>query len=536
MRDPATAYADNTASEPNDSVITSNGYMPIGSSELPKGGGAIKGISEKFSANPVTGTSSFSLALPVSPARGFEPQLSLNYDSGAGNGAFGLGWNLNLPSISRKTEKGLPKYLDSNNSDTYVLTGMEDLVPLLHEENGSWDGVSVIKTLNNTEWEVRLYRPRVEGAFIKIERWHNPRSGIIWWRSTSASNVTSVYGYHPQARIADPQNPSRIFKWLLQCNYDDKGHYTKYEYKPEDLAGVDQSLPYERNRQANSVSQTYLKRVLYGIKQPYWTLYENSTEVLEKPYQQDDFHFQTVFDYGEHNQSQPGPDENDQWNVRHDIFSNYRAGFDIRSYRRCKRVLLFHQFDSELPSVSEPVSEISLEYNDQSQNFSFLSNVIHTGYKRAGNGELNSKSLPAMSFTYQEHAWDSQVKDIDTQSLEGLPSAVDGQRYQWVDLYNEGLSGILSDQAGGYYFKQNLGGAKFSQARLISPAPTMHGMTNSAVQIRDLDSNGIKSLVSTTTEVAGFFELNENQQWQNFQPFRDMLISILRIPVCASLI
>jgi hypothetical protein len=39
--------------------------------------GAIAGISEKFSANPVTGTSSFSIPLPVAPDRGFEPQLSL---------------------------------------------------------------------------------------------------------------------------------------------------------------------------------------------------------------------------------------------------------------------------------------------------------------------------------------------------------------------------------------------------------------------------------------------------------------------------
>jgi hypothetical protein len=46
--------------------------------------------------------------IATSPERsGFGPQLSLSYDSGAGNGPFGFGWNLSLPSITRKTDKGL---------------------------------------------------------------------------------------------------------------------------------------------------------------------------------------------------------------------------------------------------------------------------------------------------------------------------------------------------------------------------------------------------------------------------------------------
>ncbi|MBK7645947.1 MAG: hypothetical protein IPJ12_01880 [Betaproteobacteria bacterium] len=64
---------------------------------LPKGGGAIRGIGEKFAANPVTGTGSMSVPIATSPGRGgFGPQLALSYDSGAGNGPFGLGWSLSL--------------------------------------------------------------------------------------------------------------------------------------------------------------------------------------------------------------------------------------------------------------------------------------------------------------------------------------------------------------------------------------------------------------------------------------------------------
>src|SRR6476469_8112057 len=112
---------------------------------LPKGGGAIRGIGEKFSANPVTGTGSMSVPIATSPGRSsFGPQLSLSYDSGAGNGPFGFGWSLSVLSITRKTDKGLPRYDDAEESDVFILSSAEDLVPVLNrtvENNSSekWD-------------------------------------------------------------------------------------------------------------------------------------------------------------------------------------------------------------------------------------------------------------------------------------------------------------------------------------------------------------------------------------------------------------
>ena len=73
---------------------TKSNAIEVPSISLPKGGGAIKGIDEKFSVNAVNGTASFSIPLPFSPSRGASPSLSLFYNSGGGNGIFGLGWNL----------------------------------------------------------------------------------------------------------------------------------------------------------------------------------------------------------------------------------------------------------------------------------------------------------------------------------------------------------------------------------------------------------------------------------------------------------
>jgi hypothetical protein len=101
---------------------------------LPQGGGAIRDIGEKFSVSAATGTSSLAIPVATSPGRaGFGPSLSLSYDSGGGNGPFGLGWKMTIPAITRKTDKGLPRYIDDPDADTFILSGAEDLVPVRTE-------------------------------------------------------------------------------------------------------------------------------------------------------------------------------------------------------------------------------------------------------------------------------------------------------------------------------------------------------------------------------------------------------------------
>jgi hypothetical protein len=217
-----------TETEPDKSY-----FAPPPAVSLPKGGGAIKGMGEKFAANPVTGTGSMSVPIATSPGRsGFNPQISLSYDSGAGNGIFGLGWNLSLPSITRKTDKGLPRYWDDSESDVFMLSGAEDLVPALKSD-------STVDEVVRDEYRVRKYRPRIEGLFARIERWTNVESGESHWRSIAKDNITTLYGKTAESRIADPDDPTRVFSWLIGESYDDKGNVIRYGYKAEDSTGID---------------------------------------------------------------------------------------------------------------------------------------------------------------------------------------------------------------------------------------------------------------------------------------------------------
>jgi Salmonella virulence plasmid 65kDa B protein len=178
---------------------------------LPKGGGAISGIGEKFAANPVTGTGTMAVPVFTSPSRaGFGPQLSLAYDSGAGNGPFGFGWSLSLPSITRRTEKGLPKYFDAEESDIFILSGAEDLVPVLADGPDGWQRQPFDSPASAPGFVVQRYRPRIEGLFARIERWTDKTTGISHWRSITKDNVTTLYGNRDDARTADPADPTRV--------------------------------------------------------------------------------------------------------------------------------------------------------------------------------------------------------------------------------------------------------------------------------------------------------------------------------------
>ncbi len=108
----------------------------------------------------------------------------MQYSTGNGNGPFGLGWQLSIPRITRKTEKGLPTYMDE---DVFVMSGAEDLVSQLEKvanDPDQWDPV----VFEYGDYTIGLYRPRTEGQFARIERWKH-QDGDVHWRAITKENV-----------------------------------------------------------------------------------------------------------------------------------------------------------------------------------------------------------------------------------------------------------------------------------------------------------------------------------------------------------
>lgn len=498
--------------------------------ELPKGGGALKPIDEKFQVNAANGTASLSIPLPISRTRGdFRPALALRYSSGGGNGVFGLGWSLSQSSIQRRTDKRLPEYADASGSDVFLLSDAEDLVPTLVQDGG---GHLIADEFTAPSGEsVKRYRPRIEGTFARIER-ITPRGSVtFYWKVTTKDNIATIYGRSSGARIADPTNEARIFRWLPELSYDDRGNCVEFGHVLENFQQVPNTLHDQNRRNGNAhCTNTYLKRVLYGNKNPY---YANPAQPFNpQPPISPEYFFELVFDYGDHSESQPDSAIQQPWPCRLDPFSDYRAGFEIRTYRLCRRVLAFHYFKELNDGLNAaPCLVRSLDigfryFANSAATSSELRNLevdypiafAETGWLKTSPTTYDSRSLPPLTLTYQELAWNRAIQPVSAQSLQNSPVGLT-KGYQFVDLWSEGVSGILSEQGGGWFYKSNLGNGSFTPALQVARKPAFTGL-GGQLQLQDLEADGRKFLVVTEPPVRGAFELGFDGEWHPFSSFK----------------
>lgn len=472
----------------------------IPSIELPKGGGALKGIDEQFAVNSVNGTASISIPLPSSAARALSPQLSVRYNSGSGNGVFGLGWGIDLGSIRRNTDKFIPTYQDEDETDDFMLSGMEELVPQFETDvDGNLiaegDGFRIMKRME-MGYEIKSYIPRTEGSFSRIEKITNLGNGLSCWRVTNRNNQTTYYGLSASSQLADPQDPRHIFQWMPELSVDHMGNCVRYIYDKDDRCKADSSLLWNENRQIGSFTNIYISKVLYGNKTPYYCNLDSLPDEVILP-EESDFMFSTEFEY----------DMN-----RPDALSSYRSGFEIRTLRLCRRVLLYHNFE-ELGGKT--LIRSTVFHYKQDEFMTLLTEAVSNGYVKKNDGSYVEKSLPAQVFHYEEHMWNSTIHNAPQDDQ--LPSGLNG--WQLMDLYNEGIPGLLYQDSNSWYYKHNRGSAQFSEAVKVMDLPSFRGQT---VSFSDLEADGRKQLVCNQCGHQGYFQMDDEGVWESFKTFHKM--------------
>jgi Salmonella virulence plasmid 65kDa B protein len=216
----------------------------------------------------------------------------------------------------------------------------------------------------------------------------------------------------------------------------------------------------------------------------------------------DNWKFSVIFDYGEHDPDNPKPADNGAWACRLDPFSNFRATFEVRTYRLCQRILMFHHF-AELEVADYLVQSTNLTYEHNSTS-TYLVGAIQSGYKLDETRSKYTKQLlPPIVFEYSRFPTDEElsrlaIQEVDKQSLQNAPMGLDGTTYQWVDLNSEGLSGILTEQGGALFYapnssvtnaedKSGIVHARFDALELISTRPAA-SMTSGTTHSGDVAS------------------------------------------------
>ncbi|EWC44293.1 hypothetical protein DRE_01119 [Drechslerella stenobrocha 248] len=482
-----------------------------------RGGGSHASISPKFDLNPVTGTMSLSLPIHTSSTRAnFGPSLALNYDSGSGNGAFGIGWHLSPLSVSRKVSKGIPEY---NERDVFTLSGHDDLVPWI-------DGDKKPREMTVDGYLVNRFRPRVEGTFIRIEYWQdisNPNE--TFWKTISEANVATFYGESDESRIFDgPKGgPKRIFSWLECRSYDSFGNAVEIKYKPENSDGIEGSMLSEFSRhEVVRTRSRYIKAVKYGNRTPSRDLvtWKPKPKIADA-----DWMFEVVFDYGEHDEDNPTPKEDHKWTARRFPFSFCNSGFEVRTYRLCKRVLMFHHLPEEIGQDNCLVASTCFKY-DEREGMELLTEFVSKGhiFSKERNGYI-TQTLPPLTLRY------TKAKDATDLSLE----ATDGSllhHYNYnpadvklVDLFGDGAPGILhAPVEGAWTYQRNqmllpYDEHSFGPPKVLTLRPS--GSHGQEVHFEDINHDGNMDVVLTDTDgrLTGYHEYTSSSGWANFSKF-----------------
>lgn len=201
-----------------------------------------------------TGNASLGYPINVPAGRaGMQPQLTISYNSGAGNGWMGLGWNLSLPMISIDTRWGVPRYDEEKETETYTMNG-EQLTPVAHR--------GVLRDRNTTVDTVSFH-PRVEGAFNKIIR-HGRTPAKYWWEVTDKTGTKYYYGGSPsgfdegavlRTKEDGEQSKGNVALWCLREIRDLNGNTVRYHYAKVSDAGV--------NGGTVMGHQIYIERITY---------------------------------------------------------------------------------------------------------------------------------------------------------------------------------------------------------------------------------------------------------------------------------
>lgn len=511
---------------------------------LPKGGGAIRGIDEKIDVDTYRGTARLSVPLPINPVRGgIGPELSMAYESGAGNGPFGIGWSVSAPSFFRRTDKGVPRYEDEGDSDCFMGPGTDELVRVVDDGGKaivryhSLEGTLLASRSAFPCYEVRPYRPRVDNAQSRIEWWRriellaNGTHSCVdsFWRIISKTNVTSLYGFSTGSQLrapADADGATRIFQWQIDRSFDDRGNAVEYEYGSDDG---------EQSHQAFA-SPCYLVSVKYGNQTPY-----DRSAWLAKPFPGNPsaaaapWLFELMFDYGEpigdplksisdllaaverplnkdrHVAPSEGP-------IRPDCFASYRSGFPIRTRRLCRRVLSFHRLHDAYDGLAR-----SLEFTyDESPYISKLIAITQVAWDGPA-----ARAFPPVQFCYAAvpDLTKARAERLAPDALPTLRAAPNWPRYAWIDLDAEGAPGALLQSAGGaWLFSRNSSGGYFTAPQPVDYQPALASVlgataTTAPVTLLDLGGNGLLDVVEFGRPEAGFRERASDYSWDRFVPF-----------------
>lgn len=487
--------------------------LQIQSPSFPKGGGTLTGMGESLAAAGPDGTASFTVPLPVSSGRGYAPEMSLSYSSAAGSSEFGVGWDCHLPSFSLRTAKGVPQYAGE---DEFTGPEGEVLVPVVDEAGKP---VQRSGTMGSLSCTVSCWQSRVTSAMPpRMEYWQPSASSgeQPFWVMLTPDGQRHLFGRTASGRVADPQRAGHIAVWLLEESISPAGEHIYYAWRAEDDAGCDKD---ELAQHAGTHAARYLTQVSYGNVTPSHTFMLSGGNAPAD----NAWLFYLVFDYGERSPSLnvvPAYTTTGSWLCRPDCVSRYVYGFEIRTRRLCRQVLMFHRLgalrglriENEMPAL---VSRLILTY-DLNASAALLLSLRQVAHETDG----TPVTLAPLEFDYQRFV---PEMNTDWQAAPQLNKLNAYQPWQMADLYGEGLPGILyQDMSGAWWYQapvRDTAGSDTDAVAYTAPAPLPHiPVQQDNAVLMDINGDGSLEWMVSAAGIQGYHAMQPTQTWTSFVP------------------
>src|SRR6266540_246878 len=408
-----------------------NGVAP-NTVSLPSGPGSIEGLGESFEPMLQTGTAKYEVPIALPPGvAGHTPSLSLNYDAGFANGPAGFGWTFGPGAIKRQSERGVPRYREPEEDDTFLGPSGMDLVEL---QNG-------------------FFLSRIEGNFLRYgrvwpERTEHPQR--FYWEVHSKDGTKYEYGLTDAGRVAQPaaESPTsreRIYAWLLERSTDVHGNVIEYRYD-------DQGWQEDRGK--------YLIEVRYGPGPPPWGAY-----------------YFVVFEYED----------------RPDWFTDARSGFLVKIRKRLTRIHVAIQGAPEEATRNCKAGDFNRDGTSDRliRSYELLYTVSNGGQVLAGHshwtllsqitvvGSDGESSLPPLVLRYglsDENFFEEKELDAAGGLIysKGEPLIVNDRRnVELLDVNSDGLPDLIHTEADEHFAYLNRGVREFAvaAAAVVCPPP-----------------------------------------------------------------
>jgi len=443
---------------------------------LPSGPGSVEGLGGSFQPQLNTGSAVYQVKIAIPKGvNNHAPQLALYYNSGSGDSPAGIGWNFGPGSIKRKTDRGLPRYIDGANGIDDDYDGFDDNIEELDRYLAS-DGNDLVTDSDGT------FRSRIEEGFVRYIR-HKDASAD-YWIGEQKNGVKDYYGITPNGKVTNSDG-SKVYRWLLEKTVDINGNTTEYTYGT--FSGSD--------------NQKYLTEIRWGAGSSPWTHY-----------------------YFVHASYETRPD----WR------KDFRSGFRVKTAHRLKKITVgVHGVIPDLSLVEDfngdgetdgLIRRYEMSYGCGGDEGLYLNKVT-----QFGSDGINT--LPPIRFDYIHFNPGESISAAASMiGSQNTPVEVmDNEAVELIDFNNDGLPDILFTDPGGMgqsiYLNHGVQGEGLEQTVIWTEGQSVTSndglsstisLNEDMVHLADMDGDGLADLVQMTLASEIFYFPNQgDMSWGN---------------------